>query len=239
MRRFYDNQPFQLNVAVELSENTSHHISRVLRMRLDDELIVFNGVGGEWHAKIASIGKRQVQIVPLHFIDIERTPSCPVHLALPLIKGERMDYALQKATELGAASFQLLNTEHTNVRLAGERLEKRMAHWQQVIISACEQCGMNRVPEVHTPLNLSAYLQQPHQGLKLIAHPGEQPLAATALQSCSEIHLLSGPEGGFSGAELSQASSSGFQPFALGQRILRAETAASALLAAIWMARGE
>lgn len=239
MRRFYDNQNFQLNVAVELSDNTSHHISRVLRMRPNDELVVFNGAGGEWHGKIESIGKRQVQIVPLYFIDIERTPSCPVHLALPLIKGERMDYALQKATELGAASFQLLNTEHTDVRLAGERLEKRMAHWQQVVISACEQCGMNRVPDVYAPINLAAYLQLSHQGLKLIAQPGEQPLAAAALQNCSEIHLLSGPEGGFSDAELSLASSSGFQPFALGQRILRAETAASALLAAIWMARGE
>jgi 16S rRNA (uracil1498-N3)-methyltransferase len=239
MRRFYDNQPFQLNVAVELSENTSHHISRVLRMRPDDELIVFNGEGGEWHSKIESISKRHVQVVPLQFIDIERTPSCSVRLALPLIKGERMDYALQKATELGATSFQLLNTEHTDVRLSGERLEKRMSHWQQVVISACEQCGMNRIPDVYAPINLDAYLQLPHQGLKLIAHPGEQPLAATALQSCSEIHLLTGPEGGFSDAELSQASSNDFQPFALGQRILRAETAASALLAAIWMARGE
>lgn len=239
MRRFYDNQTFQLDVAVELGESASHHISRVLRMRLGEEIVVFNGEGGEWRARIEAIGKRHVQIVPLHFVDIDRTPSCSAHLAVPLIKGERMDYALQKATELGATSFQLLNTEHTDVRLSGERLDKRLAHWQQVVISACEQCGMNRIPEVRAPINLDAYLQQPDQGLKLIAHPGEQPLAAAALQDCSAVHLLTGPEGGFSATELSQAGSNGFQPFALGQRVLRAETAPSTLLAAIWMVRGE
>jgi 16S rRNA (uracil1498-N3)-methyltransferase len=239
MRRFYDDQVFRQHVSSDLAEEASHHISRVLRMQPGSEIIVFNGAGGEWLVRIESIGKRHVRVLPIEFQSVDRTPSCAVHLALPLIKGDRMDYALQKATELGAASFQLLTTERTDVRIDSGRLDKRLPHWQQVVISACEQCGMNRIPVVHAPVNLSQYLQQGNEGLKLIAHPGEQPLSTDTLKISAEIHLLTGPEGGFSPEELSQASGSGFYPFALGQRVLRAETAPAALLAAIWMARGE
>ena len=239
MRRFYDNQNFQLQITTELGEDASHHISKVLRMQPANEITVFNGQGGEWRVRIEAINKRQVQVLPIEFQDANRTSSCSVHLALPLIKGDRMDYALQKATELGAASFQLLTTSRTEVRLDGGRLDKRLPHWQQVVISACEQCGMNRIPVVHAPVSLTDYMTQENAALKLIAHPGEKPLLPDALKSISEVHLLTGPEGGFSPEELAQANSHGFQPFALGPRVLRAETAPTALLAAIWMARGE
>ncbi|MCC1495909.1 16S rRNA (uracil(1498)-N(3))-methyltransferase [Alcanivorax sp. 1008] len=239
MRRFFDNQNFQLDSIVELGEDASHHISKVLRMQPGNEITLFNGKGGEWRARIEAIGKRQVQVLPLEFQQTDRTPSCAVHLALPVIKGDRMDYALQKGTELGAASFQLITTSRTEVRLGGGRLDKRLPHWQQVVTSACEQCGMNRIPLIHAPLSLDEYLQQQNDTLKLIAHPGEQPLPPAALQDASDIQLLTGPEGGFSAEELEHAGKRGFRPFALGQRVLRAETAPSALLAAIWMARGE
>lgn len=238
MRRFYDDQPFSIARQTALGEDVSHHISRVLRMQPGDEIVVFNGQGGEWQARIDSIDKRHVCVVPLQHQPDDRTPSCRVHLALPLIKGDRMDYALQKATELGAASFQLLSTERTDVRLDGGRTEKRMQHWQQVVISACEQCGLNRIPAVHAPIALSGYLQEKRDGNCLIAHPGEAAIAMTALQQAVSIHLLTGPEGGFSAVEIELARAQGFQPFALGQRVLRAETAPAALLAAIWMARG-
>lgn len=238
MRRFYDDQPFNIAQPAELGEDTSHHISRVLRMQPGDEIVLFNGQGGEWQARIDSIGKRHVCVVPLQHQPDDRTPSCKVHLALPLIKGDRMDYALQKATELGAASFQLLSTERTDVRLDGSRTEKRMQHWQQVVISACEQCGLNRIPVVHTPISLFGYLQEERDGNCLIAHPGEAAIGITALQQSGSIHLLTGPEGGFSPTEIETAQTRGFQPFALGQRVMRAETAPTALLAAIWMARG-
>lgn len=239
MRRFYDNQLFHIAQAAELGEDASHHISRVLRMQPGDEIVLFNGQGGEWQARIDSIGKRHVSVVPLLHQPDDRTPSCKVHLALPLIKGDRMDYALQKATELGAASFQLLSTERTDVRLDGGRTEKRMQHWQQVIISACEQCGLNRIPDLRAPVALADYLQQQRDGVCLIAHPGEAAIGITALQQFTSIHLLTGPEGGFSPAEIEMARAQRFQPFALGQRVLRAETAPTALLAAIWMARGD
>lgn len=239
MRRFYDNQPFHIAQPTELGEDASHHISRVLRMQAGDEIVLFNGQGGEWQARIDSIGKRHVCVVPLQHQPDDRTPSCKVHLGLPLIKGDRMDYALQKATELGAASFQLLTTERTDVRLDGGRTEKRMQHWQQVVISACEQCGLNRMPAVHAPVSLADYLQQQRDGTCLIAHPGEAAIGVSALQKSGSIHLLTGPEGGFSPAEIEMARAQGFLPFALGQRVLRAETAPTALLAAIWMARGD
>lgn len=239
MRRFYDDQIFSLNTVTELAEDASHHISRVLRMQPGDELVLFNGQGGEWRARIEAVGKRQVSVLPLAFDDVDRTPSCAVHLALPLIKGDRMDYALQKGTELGATSFQLLSTERTDVRLDGGRLDKRLPHWQQVVISACEQCGMNRIPPVHAPLSLAEYLDAAQGSLKLIAHPGEQAIGMECLQQAASIQLLTGPEGGFSAAELTLARQHAFLPFALGQRVLRAETAPAALLAAIWMARGE
>ncbi|MEE4251575.1 MAG: 16S rRNA (uracil(1498)-N(3))-methyltransferase [Alcanivoracaceae bacterium] len=239
MRRFYDNQDFQLQVLAELGDDASHHISKVLRMQPGSEITLFNGKGGEWLARIEVVGKRLVQVMPITFDQTDRTSSCAVHLALPLIKGDRMDYALQKATELGTASFQLLTTSRTEVRLDGGRLDKRLAHWQQVVISACEQCGMNRIPVVHEPVSLTGYLEREETGLKLIAHPGEQPVGAEQLRNIDRIHLLTGPEGGFSPDELTQSVRSGFSPFALGQRVLRAETAPTALLAAIWMARGE
>ncbi|MDF1822080.1 MAG: 16S rRNA (uracil(1498)-N(3))-methyltransferase [Alcanivoracaceae bacterium] len=232
-RRFYDSQFFQAGTPALLGENASHHIHRVLRMRPGDELVVFNGEGGEWRARIEDAGKRGVEITPLEFVDTDRTPRLCVTIALPLIKGERMDYALQKATELGAASFQLLDMQRSDVRLGGERLARKMRHWQQVVISACEQCGMNRVPVVAEPLSLAEWLTESSAALKLIAHPGLAPLDAGALAGAATAALLTGPEGGFTAAEMEMAAEAGFRGFALGERVLRAETAPVALLASL------
>ncbi|PKM22084.1 MAG: 16S rRNA (uracil(1498)-N(3))-methyltransferase, partial [Gammaproteobacteria bacterium HGW-Gammaproteobacteria-14] len=213
-------------------------------MQPGDELVVFNGDDGEWHARIASISKRNVTVDLLAHLALNRTPNIDAHIVLPIIKGDRMDYALQKATELGAASFQPLVTERTEVKLYNDRIDKKLSHWQQVVISACEQCGMNRVPLVQAPIRLHDYLEKISEKgligeLKIIAHPGENTLSGNSLREAKQITLLTGPEGGFSTSELEAAISAGFQPFALGQRILRAETAPTALLAAIWMACGD
>jgi len=244
MRRFYDKQSFSQSQQAVLGEAASHHIGKVLRMQPDDELVIFNGDGGEWHARITSVGKRNVTVDVLTHVANNRTPGIAANIALPIIKGDRMDYALQKATELGAAAFQPLVTERTEVKLYNDRIDKKLLHWQQVAISACEQCGMNRVPSVEPPMRLNEYLEKIATeaiagALKLIAHPGEQTLPNSILCEATQITLLTGPEGGFSSSEVEAAISAGFQPFALGQRILRAETAPPALLAAIWMARGE
>lgn len=237
-RRFFDDQDFLSGQAVELGASASHHIGKVLRMAVGDELVVFNGRGGEWLASISAISKKAVTIEPQGFTDEDRTAPLAVTVALPMIKGERMDYAIQKATELGAGELVILDTERCEVRLKGERQDKKLAHWQQVAISACEQCGMNRVPAVRGVLSLRDWLASDLPALKLIAHPGEKPFSPAALQTQPALALLTGPEGGFSDDELQRAADAGFTPFALGNRVLRAETAPVALLAALWAWHG-
>lgn len=233
-RRFYDPQPFQLGQTVALSEGPSHHIGKVLRMRAGDSITVFNGEGGEYAATLTDVGKRTVNIELLSFKKDNRTPSLDVTLALPLIKGERMDYAIQKGTEMGARHFHFLQCERSDVRLNGEREAKKMAHFQQVTISACEQCGMNIVPTLSGVTSLHDFISRNTAELSLIAHPGLTPITADKLQSVTELTLLTGPEGGFSNDELERASQKNFIPFTLGSRVLRAETAPVALLAALW-----
>lgn len=235
MRRFYDNQPFATGQHTDLGADASHHIGRVLRMQTGDAVILFNGQGGEWQARILSISKKAVTVEVGEHQPEDRCAPRAVTVALPMIKGERMDYALQKATELGAARFQLLTTERTDVRLDGDRLDKKLRHWQQVVISACEQCGMNRVPTVQPPVPLLTFLTECDAPVRLIAHPGEQPLNTRVLTDAPSLALLTGPEGGFSDQELAKAREADFQPFALGNRVLRAETAPVALLAGLWM----
>lgn len=234
MRRFYDDQNFVADQPTPLSAGPSHHIGRVLRMAAGDPLVLFNGQGGEWRGQITAIDKKAVTVVVDTFEAIDRTPPLAVHLGLPMIKGERMDYALQKATEMGANSITVLETHHGEVRLKGERLEKKRQHWQQVLISACEQCGLNRLPVLTATVPLTAWLNTPLPALRLIAHPGEAAFNPAVLSGVSELALLTGPEGGFSSDELQQAQAAGCQSFALGQRVLRAETAPVALLGALW-----
>lgn len=233
-RRFYDPQTFQLGQTVALSEGPSHHIGKVLRMRAGDHVTVFNGEGGEYAATLADVGKRSVSVELLSFSEENRTPKLNVTLALPLIKGERMDYAIQKGTEMGARHFHLLQCERSDVRLNGEREAKKMAHFQQVAISACEQCGMNIVPTFHGITALNDFLSETTADLRLIAHPGLTAITSNTLGSATELTLLTGPEGGFSHDELEQAAQQDFIPFTLGSRVLRAETAPVALLSALW-----
>ncbi|KZY39563.1 16S rRNA (uracil(1498)-N(3))-methyltransferase [Alcanivorax sp. HI0083] len=237
-RRFFDDQDFHSGQAVALGASASHHIGKVLRMAVGEELVVFNGRGGEWLARITAINKKAVTIEPQRFADEDRTAPLAVTVALPMIKGERMDYAIQKATELGARSLVILDTERCEVRLKGERQDKKLGHWQQVAISACEQCGLNRVPQITGVRSLKDWLSGDLPGLRLIAHPGKNPFSPAALKGVAELALLTGPEGGFSDDELRAAEENGFVAFALGNRVLRAETAPVALLAALWAWHG-
>lgn len=237
-RRFFDDQPFSHAVATELGANASHHIGKVLRMAVGDAVTLFNGQGGEWSAQITAISKKSVTVEPQVFTADNRTPPLNVTVALPMIKGDRMDYAIQKATELGAATIVVLDTERCEVRLKGERADKKIAHWRQVAVSACEQCGLNIPPLIEGTVELKHWLNGDLPDLRLIAHPGEQPFDPGVLSTTQNLALLTGPEGGFSDDELNAAQAAGFTPFALGERVLRAETAPVALLAALWAWRG-
>lgn len=232
-RRFFDPQSFSSGQAVRLGEDASHHIGRVLRMRPNDTVTLFNGEGGEWQATITEISKQAVTVIPEQFSADDRIPPWFVTVALPAIKGDRMDVAIQKATEMGARAFQLLDTEYSDVRLQGERLEKKLGHWQRVAISACEQCGMNRIPPVLAPISLAAAIEGATDQLKLYGHPQAQPLARACRNSTDRMVLFTGPEGGFSDAEYHMLEAAGAQAVTLGERVLRAETAPVAILAGL------
>lgn len=232
-RRFFDDSSPVANKPLLLGEFASHHISRVLRMQPGEEVVIFNGRGGEWQARIEDISRQGVTLIPLVFVDKNRAPGLNITLALPLIKGDRMDYALQKSTELGVTGFQLIQTQRQDVRLDGQRLEKKLRHWHQVIISACEQCGLNRLPYLKPPESLETVLAGSTASLQLVAHPEKPPLGRLALKAHRDLLLFTGPEGGFTHDELALVMQAEGIPFSFGQTVLRAETAPAALVSAI------
>lgn len=234
MRRFYHNSALTIGQKTTLAEGNSHHISRVLRLEPDTEIIVFDGSSGEWRCLISEVSRKAVAVMPLAFESILRTPVAQATLVLPIIKGDRMDVAIQKATELGVHCIQLVHTRYTDVRLNAERLDKKLNHWQQIIISAAEQCGLNVLPELLPVVPFENWLATHETSLGLIAHPGQTSLKCQLPLTPCNFTLLTGPEGGFHEDEVAAAIAKGFKAATLGERILRAETAPTALLSAIW-----
>lgn len=221
--RFYLDAPLGQGEQV-LEGDLAHYISRVLRLGPGAPVQIFNGSGQEWPGEVLEAGKRQVRIA-LH-APLAGLPESPlqVHLGQAMSRGERMDWAIQKAVELGVAQITPLFTERCEVRLQGERADKRQQHWQQIAISACEQCGRSVVPVVHPPLTLADWLDQLDTELKLVLHHRTSQ-SLSSLTPPQTLGLLIGPEGGLSATEISQAETAGFQAARFGPRVLRTETA--------------
>jgi len=235
--RLYCDAALSPGAEIALPEAAARHAVTVLRLQVGDTLNLFNGEGGEYRASLVAVSKRETRVRLLEFDATERESPVDITLALGISAGERMDYSLQKATELGVTAIQPLATERSVVKLAGERADKRLAHWQHVVTAACEQCGRNRVPAVAPVQKLYAYLAavERNQRLLMLSPDAAAPLK-TARQSDSVV-LLVGAEGGFAPAEQAAAEASGFEPVKLGPRILRTETApvaALAVLQALW-----
>lgn len=230
--RIFHAGRLQPHEALELSESAANHVARVLRMREQAALVIFNGEGGEYQARITHIEKRRVVVSLNEFINRDVESPLRLTLAQGISRGERMDYTLQKAVELGITTIVPLLTEHCVVELKGERLEKRLEHWRGVVIGACEQCGRNRLPELQPVMTLSAWLTKSVEGKRLLLdHRAEGSI--NTLDPASSFTLLVGPEGGLSPAEQQQAISSGYQGIRLGPRVLRTETAALVALSAL------
>jgi len=235
--RLYCDLVLSPGAEVTLPEAAAHHAVSVLRLQPGDALNLFNGEGGEYSASIVAVNKRETRARLLAFHATERESPVDITLALGISAGERMDYSLQKATELGVAAIQPLATERSVVKLAGERADKRLQHWQHVVIAACEQCGRNRVPAVAPVQKLFAFLANVDRGKRLLLL---SPDAATPLKRVAPatgVILLVGAEGGLAPAEYQAAAASGFEPVGLGPRVLRTETApiaALAVLQALW-----
>ncbi|MGQ4877962.1 16S rRNA (uracil(1498)-N(3))-methyltransferase [Billgrantia sp. LNSP4103-1] len=215
---------FTVGGDVVLPEGPARHVARVLRLGEGASLRLFDGAGLEARAVLVEAGRKRV-VARIEAVETGRNESpLTVHLGQAISKGDRMDYAIQKAVELGVAAITPLYTEHGDVRLKGEREEKKLAHWQAVVASACEQCGRAVVPVVHPPVALAAWLHERGEALRLVLHPATQgALERTAVPG--SVALLIGPEGGFSDTEVEAATASGFAPLSLGPRILRTETA--------------
>jgi len=232
--RIHCGEPLSTGLELDLPPGAARHV-QVLRLQPGDTVTLFDGRGGEYQAAIAHMGRSDVRVQVGAHTAVERETQRAVHLAVGMPANERMDWLVEKATELGVASLQPLVAERSVLRLAGERAQKKQAHWQGVAIAACEQCGRNRVPVVHAIEPLSAWLaRQPRPGLVLSLRTGTQPIAATA--RVDEVTLLSGPEGGLAPAEEDAAWSRGWQPVHLGERVLRSETAPLAALAVLTLA---
>lgn len=237
--RLYLNAQLNAGLSMSLDESQSHYLNKVLRMEAGRELQVFNGDGKEYRATITKVDKRAVEIAVLSGAEINRESPLHTHLAIGISRGERMDWVLQKATELGVTKITPLFTERTEVRLQGERLEKKIQHWQQITLSACEQCQRNVPPQLLPAQDISSFLPQDNSALKLVLHHRtEQTLRQLPLPS--SVTLLVGPEGGLSEREIESAVRQfDYTPLTLGPRVLRTETAPVAALVAVQMLWGD
>jgi 16S rRNA (uracil1498-N3)-methyltransferase len=235
MPRFFCPFPLIDGQTLELPAGAARHV-QVLRLQPGADITLFNGQGGEYTATITRMGRSDVAVAVGTHHPRDSEPARAVHLAVGMPANERMDWLVEKATELGVRSLLPLHTAHSVLRLKGERAEKKQAHWQAMAVAACEQCGANRVPEVHAVSDLSAWLPQmaatkpadTAARCVLSLAPGTQPLTQwlRQLDGTTPVLCLSGPEGGLSPAEDALARSHGFAPVHLGPRVLRAETAA-------------
>jgi 16S rRNA (uracil1498-N3)-methyltransferase len=210
---------------------------QVLRMQPGDAITLFDGAGGEYAATVERMGRSDVAVAVGAHLPVEREAPRAVHLAVGMPANERMDWLVEKATELGVASIQPLATAHGVLRLSGERAEKKRAHWEAIAVAACEQCGRNRVPVIHPVQSFTGWLETNEASavrLVLSLAEGTRSLADT-LQAPNDqgVTVLSGPEGGLSSTEEQQAIARGFAPITLGARVLRAETAALAALVSL------
>jgi 16S rRNA (uracil1498-N3)-methyltransferase len=220
-----------------LPEGAARHV-QVLRLQPGSEVTLFDGRGGEYEALIERMGRSEVTVAVGRHLAIEREAAREVHLAVGMPANERMDWLVEKAAELGAASIQPLIVARSVLRPTGERAAKRLAHWTGVAIAACEQCGRNRVPVIREVAAIEEWLlrlSDAPRRMVLSTQPEAAPWAS-ASQEPGPLLVLSGPEGGLAPAEERLAISRGFQPVSLGPRVLRAETAPIALLAALTLA---
>jgi len=239
MPRFFVGTSLSPDGVLQLPDDVVRHVL-VLRLQVGDSIVLFNGEGGEYSAELVTIERRAITVKIREFRDIEVEPPYRLSLAQGIASGDKMDWLIEKAVELGASSFVPLTTTRSVVRLAGERALRRHAHWEGIVRASCEQCGRNRLPEVMPVREIATWLGamprmpaadelrillSPRASIPFSALPGAPPKGP--------VTVLVGPEGGFSAAEEAAAMDHGFQAVGLGPRVLRTETAGIAVLSAL------
>ena len=231
--RIYTEQSLTPHHLITLEPEPSHHLAHVLRIKIDDELRLFNGDGREYTGTVTQISNKQVNVDISEQLREEPHPSLSINLMIGVSRGERMDYALQKAVELGVTSIQPVFSRRCMVKLHGKRLDRRREHWQRIVASACEQAARCRLPDLQCPRDYTAVLQTPPLDLALLLDHRSRKSLHELPSPAGRVSLLIGPEGGLTDDERSLAHQQGFLGIRLGPRILRTETAPLAAIAAI------
>jgi 16S rRNA (uracil1498-N3)-methyltransferase len=239
LTRIFQLGPLRAGQPFVLSEEAAHHVAIVLRMQPSEELILFCGDNREYRAKIMEVHKRKVIVSIQSDTLVNRESPCCIHLAQALAKGERMEWVIQKAVELGVNTITPLITQRSVVRLDEERLLKKQSQWQAIATAACEQSGRNVLPTVLPAVSLERYAAHCEAELKIMLHPEATITWKTLPSNVLSIALLIGPEGGFTEDEVRLVAEHHFQAIALGPRILRTETAAITALSILQAMRGD
>ncbi|MDX8405017.1 MAG: 16S rRNA (uracil(1498)-N(3))-methyltransferase [Mariprofundus sp.] len=237
--RIHLNQPLLTGTSVTLPSDLGHYLLHVMRQSSGDSITLFNGQGGEFHGIIDNLTKQQSSCQINKFDDVSREMGCRVHIIQAACRSEKIETVLQKGTELGAASFHITRSERSSLKLDGNKLDKKLDRWRKIIIEAAEQSGRTRIPELiwHDRLG-----NVPCSGTALILHPHAAmswQAIRTDIQQSTEVSLAIGPEGGWNDTDIATLTALGFQSMLFGPRILRTETAAPALLAAIQAVRDD
>jgi len=232
--RIFIDTELNENTVVILPDSTFQHLCKVLRLKSDHPLRVFNGKGGQFYATLCDVEKRSASISIAQFEPLNNESPIQVTIGQTLSRGERMDYAIQKAVEAGVYAIQPLFSERCEVKLQNDRVEKRLQHWQQIAISAAEQCGRGIIPIVYPPKELNNWVGECNEMLKLaLHHHSAKPITNFEHPSNNQVCLLIGPEGGLTENEVQLAENKGFNAITLGPRVLRTETAPVVALSVI------
>lgn len=239
-RVFYDGA-LEVGACVDLNKDQAHYLGRVLRLKPAQNVVLFNGQGGEHLCEVSELDSKSGRISIQSFRDTDAESPIDICLALGLSKGDRFDWAIQKATELGVTTIQPLFTQRSEVRLAGNRQEKKLVHWRGIARSATEQSGRTRIPDLLLPRSIGEYLAEGVEDCKLILDPNVSSSLIDDEQlqkGVSSISVMVGPEGGFEEQEVAHANNHGYRSVHIGPRVLRTETAPIAALAVIQATAG-
>ena len=241
MHRFYHSNPLDLNQIIILDEFSSHHALRVMRVKVDDLLILFNGDGFEYRGRVSDINKKTVNIEILSKEKNNNESPININLFQSISSNEKMDMVIQKATELGVSSIQPIFTSRSTVKLSLDRIKKRLIHWRQVSISACGQSGRSKIPTIKSPIGFDRFVEGiTTNSLNLLLHPNNSKESSNLPNKYSgDINIFVGPEGGFSQDEVLLLKKQNCINIQLGSRILRTETAPLAIIAILQYKYGD
>ena len=237
--RIYHPEPLQTGTTIPLGEDAANHVGRVLRMTPGQKLSLFDGSNQVFSAEITEATKKNVFVhIESCYIDNRESPL-DLHLGQVISRGEKMEFTIQKAVELGVNTITPLLSERCGVRLDAERLDKKLQQWQKIVIAACEQCGRNKIPEVRSVQSLEAWCAENDEALKINLHPRATKSINTLPADHKKVRLLIGPEGGLSADEIAMTANYQFTDILLGPRILRTETTALTVITALQVRLGD